>query len=197
LRSYAIPEDAVPVTTDAKNMVQAGDLQEITIDVASRATSAAPTYLPQVDWKGLSFWDGGLLNNNPINQLWDNRYDLVKQHELAPTVSVVVSLGTSWSTPKKPGLLRLVNLISKASSFMTNVEAKHRDFKRYLNRVKGRVDQNANTMYYRFNTPTEKLEISLHEYLKIKDLKDCTTKYLALKTTQDDILACAKLLVGI
>lgn len=39
--------------------------------------------------------DGGLLNNNPIDQVWDARFDLVEPQQPAPDVSVVVSLGTT------------------------------------------------------------------------------------------------------
>src|ERR1700753_2168724 len=88
--------------------------------------------------KNLTFWDSGLLNKHPVNQLWDCRYSLVGLHDVAPTISVVLSLGTSWSTAKPPGPFRFVDMISKATSFMTNTEAKHRDFQRYLNRVRDR-----------------------------------------------------------
>jgi len=196
LRSYDTPEDAKPISWDAKAAAEDNGLAKIPITIAARATSAAPTYLPQVTWENMNFWDGGLLNNNPINQLWDNRYDLVKQHRPAPKVSVVLSLGTSWSDPKKPGLLRLVNVVGKASSFMTNVEAKNRDFARYLNRARGRVDANRNTRYYRFNTPTNNVEIALHEYLKMDKLIEFTNTFLSHETTQKDIENCAKLLIG-
>ncbi|KAF9273494.1 hypothetical protein BGZ74_004751, partial [Mortierella antarctica] len=74
--------DFTPSLVD-KVLLQGRD--EISIGLTVKATSAAPTYFPEVVWKpksvekslwekkgaenGLVFWDGGLLNNNPINQL--------------------------------------------------------------------------------------------------------------------------------
>ncbi|KAJ6050172.1 uncharacterized protein N7446_005589 [Penicillium canescens] len=42
-------------------------LNHTTINEAVGATSAAPTYMPEVEIQGLRCWDGGLLNNNPID----------------------------------------------------------------------------------------------------------------------------------
>ena len=67
LRNYDPPFPAVPVSAGARDL----DVSIITIKEAARATSAAPTYLKQADIQGLNFWDGGLLNNNPIVQVWD------------------------------------------------------------------------------------------------------------------------------
>lgn len=57
-RSYDPPSDV----TDTK-------FADITVKEAALATSAAPTYLPKVKIMNEKFWDGGLLNNNPINQV--------------------------------------------------------------------------------------------------------------------------------
>ncbi|KAF9271719.1 hypothetical protein BGZ74_005709, partial [Mortierella antarctica] len=81
LRSYKTTDS----TTSFVDKVLLKGQDEITIGLNVRATSAAPTYFPEEVWKpdniedglwesegakdGLKFWDGGLLNNNPINQL--------------------------------------------------------------------------------------------------------------------------------
>lgn len=195
LRSYVAPKDAKPVSSGAKKLSDEGELEGISIGLAARATSAAPTYLPQVKWKSLIFWDGGLLNNNPIDQVWASRYDLVGPHDLAPTVSVVLSLGTSWSTPKPAKNYSFIGTVNRITSFATNTEAKHRDFQRYLNRIRDRIDENANTQYFRFNTPTGSDVIYLDDYLKMGELKTYTEKYLSTPEVQEQVKACAELLV--
>jgi len=67
---------------------------EATISLTTCATSAAPTYFPEVKWKNLVFWDRGLLNNNPVDQLWAARYDLVEPND--PKISYVLSLGYGY-----------------------------------------------------------------------------------------------------
>jgi predicted acylesterase/phospholipase RssA len=95
-RTYDAPADAEPVSGSAKDRFGSGTLAKIPITEAALATSAAPTYLPEVIWERLKFWDGGLLNNNPINQLWAARYDLAATTTDPPSpIDCVVSLGTS------------------------------------------------------------------------------------------------------
>ena len=67
-RSYRLPGDSRPQSETAQNI----DHDNITIKEACRATSAAPTYLPPLKVPGrdrtmITFWDGGLLNNNPVD----------------------------------------------------------------------------------------------------------------------------------
>lgn len=103
------------------------ELDSISIETAACATSAAPTYLPEVVWgkiKKLRFWDGGLLNNDPIDQLWAARFELVKAKDPEPDVSCIVSLGTGWSTEQSRWRwFRLVNTLTTATSFMINTRA--------------------------------------------------------------------------
>lgn len=132
-RSYVPRRDAEPISAGAKGASRDRKLENVSISVAARATSAAPTYLPEVIWEGLKFWDGGLLNNNPIHQLWAARYDLAAEHAPAPPISCILSLGTRWSKERPASVFRFFNTISQTSSFITNTEAKHRDFQRELN----------------------------------------------------------------
>lgn len=195
LRSYETPADAIPVTDDAREAFQNGLLQ-MTISVAARATSAAPTYLPEVKYGTppspvLRFWDGGLLNNNPINQLWRARYDLVEHESPAPPVSCVLSLGTSWSTATSWSPFRLINTVTTAASFITNTESKHMDFKRFINCVRGRPGSAENIKYFRFNAPTNKKTFNLDDYKKMPLLKKITTDWLE-QEVDGKIGECAK-----
>ena len=214
MRSYPMPKNAEPVSQDGRELYDAGEIEQITIKVATRATSAAPTYFPparidKMGGKSSEFWDGGLLNNNPIDQLWRARLDLVGDTAPPPKVTCVLSLGTSWSSADPPGFLDkwswlkaainaiawipgVPNLMAKLSPvqetvpFLTNTEAKHLDFERYVNRMRGRAKEpEAKTAYFRFNTPTGKVYIDMADYTKMEKLSDITKEWLKPDKKQD------------
>ncbi len=193
------------------------DIDGMSISIAARATSAAPTYFPDVklnlkEGGKVSFWDGGLLNNNPIDQLWRARLDLVKEDELAPKVSCVLSLGASWSEKGPPSFLDIplvgsgvkkviklawpwISSAEKSIAFLTNTEAKHLDFARYINRISHRnADPDAKTQYFRFNTPTKDLYIDLADYKKMDQLVDITQDWLKEPDQVEKIERVAQLL---
>ena len=184
------------MTDDAKEASQKGVLANMSISVAARATSAAPTYLPEVVYQGLRFWDGGLLNNNPINQLWRARYDLVGHKEAAPPISCVLSLGTSWSTVKSSSPFRFFNTVTTAAAFLTNTESKHVDFKRLINRITGRPGSGQNIKYFRFNTPTDKETFNLDDYQKMPRLKALTQDWVKRPDVDKQIRECAESLLA-
>lgn len=195
LRNYDPPFAPLPVSAGAKDL----NFNAITIKEAARATSAAPTYLKQVNIQGLNFWDGGLLNNNPIDQIWDNRYDLVARERQSPHIRCILSLGTThpdYDPNKKPPgrfVARFFNTVSQTVAFVTNTEAKHRDFERNMRqRNRRRPDRPAG--YFRFNATTEKEEFDLSDYLKMPKLCDYTDKYLKNPDVDRMIDECAALL---
>lgn len=171
--------------------------QNIRIKEAARATSAAPTYLPPMLIEGYEFWDGGLLNNNPIDQVWSSRYDLVGPTEV-PVVSCVVSIGTSWSTSNPTSSIffkRFLNTVSAAISFATNTEAKHMDFKLNIERINQRhISERGPTEYFRFNTPTGKEKFYLDDWQKMPRLVKLTRDYLRDDQTRERINTCAEML---
>ncbi|KAK5446542.1 hypothetical protein LTS15_009881 [Exophiala xenobiotica] len=192
-RSYDPPRDAEPVTSG----VNVGDFADVTILEAARATSAAPTYLPEMIIKGHRFWDGGLLNNNPIDQVWDARYDLARTTTQTPVVSCVVSIGTGWSESKPSSSVffkRFLNTISQAVSFATNTEAKHRDFERNIRRMNERLPPSEQTKYFRFNAPTGTEIFNLDDWQRMYRLKELTLKYLEQSDTRAKINDCAQAL---
>src|ERR1700712_2984017 len=125
LRSYPMPKYGQPVSQEGKELNEAGGIEKITIKTATRATSAAPTYFPPVAMYGAKtgvteFWDGGLLNNNPIDQLWRARLDLVGPEDAPPKVACVLSLGTSWSDADPPCLLSKWPMVKKTIDWITS-----------------------------------------------------------------------------
>jgi hypothetical protein len=237
MRSYLPPSDALPY---AKTELDLDDdtIRNVTIKDAVRATSAAPMYFPELPLKtsksSVIFWDGGVLNNNPIDQLWRARLDLVSDTDPAPKIACVLSVGTSfcsipkaelgfmtglkaWFEPVVPkenfilagGRAALGALIvpildiwsrpvSKAVAFLTNTDAKHVDFGRYIARMKNRSGEaDKGTQYFRFNCPTGEKEIDMASASEMKSLQGMTETWL--KTDAEHIKKIedvAKLLVN-
>ncbi|PVH67650.1 FabD/lysophospholipase-like protein [Cadophora sp. DSE1049] len=203
-RSYSAPPDAEPISSQATLAL----METISISTAACATSAAPTFLPVVEWKGLKFWDGGLLNNNPIHQLWAARYDLAikaadsadsadaaESEDLAspePPIGCIVSLGTSWSSAVPSSPFRFINTVSRVVPFTTNTEAKNLDFRRELNRINARLPPKDHTAYFRFNTPTVDETFNLDDYQQMARLEKLTEVYLEVAGVHSDIMECAK-----
>ncbi|KAH7253235.1 hypothetical protein MRS44_015605 [Fusarium solani] len=169
---------------------------KVTISLATRATSAAPTYFPEVtfpegtpkskDNERLVFWDGGLLNNNPIDQLWYSRYELTQPHEPPPAISCVISLGTGYTKPDSPSesWFQLVGVAAEVMEFSTNTNAKAKDFTRHMTTLNLR-GEHKDTKYVRLNPSLGKSEIGLADYTKIKELKAMAQKYLTDKRNQE------------
>jgi hypothetical protein len=187
-RSYKLPSDSCPRSETAKQI----DHDNITIKEACRGTSAAPTYLPAMEIPSqtgtmIKFWDGGLLNNNPVDQVWDARYDLpaarvtndkgeVKYVE--PVVSCVVSIGASYCPPSPPKSARdLLNVLLTTIGFATNTEAKHWDFMGNNIRRNARLDPKEQTRYFRYNAPASR-DINLDDYQQMSLLETDTMAYL-------------------
>ncbi|KAM6505846.1 hypothetical protein FSOLCH5_014022 [Fusarium solani] len=169
---------------------------KVTISLATRATSAAPTYFPEVtfpegtpkskDNERLVFWDGGLLNNNPIDQLWYSRYELTQPHEPPPAISCVISLGTGYTKPDSPSesWFQLVGVAAEVMEFSTNTNAKAKDFTRHMTTLNLR-GEHKDTKYVRLNPSLGKSEIGLADYTKIKELKAMAQKYFTDKRNQE------------
>lgn len=209
-RSYDPPADGYPVSTAARGAW----FSRISILEACRATSAAPTYFPPMDievntaaqglpekLKTFTFWDGGVLNNNPIDQVWDARFDLAANTSDTPVVSCVLSVGTSFADTKPNiGGWRLQNLIytvTQLMSFVTNTEARHQDFERNIHRMNQRLPEDQRTKYFRFNVPTGNEEFPMDDWQKMPKLKQMTRDYLAKPEVRKKIEECAQVLAGV
>ncbi|KDN60568.1 hypothetical protein CSUB01_11284 [Colletotrichum sublineola] len=161
-----------------------GQPRQITISIATRATSAAPTYFPEIKWpegqkETLTFWDGGLLNNNPVDQLWYSRYDLVQPGEPDPEISCVISLGTGWIKADSPSnyWFNITGVLSTVVIFSTNTNAKAKDFTRHMTTLNN-SEKYAKTKYVRFNPSLKNENIGLADYHKMDLLKSLAREYV-------------------
>ena len=183
----------------AANNIMKDNQEKITISLAARATSAAPTFFPEVSFpeqkpgepkieekKTLKFWDGGLLNNNPIDQLWYARYEIVHPEEPPPAISCVISLGTGWVRAASPSdsTFQLLGVASGVMDFATNTNAKGKDFTRHMEQLKRRSEFK-NSRYFRFQPKLGTEVIGLADYTRMEDLKVLTHKYIKEDNTPE------------
>lgn len=179
MRSYL--DNNVYASSIVNDAMKAGR-EQVTISLATRATSAAPTFFPEVNFTvgktKLTFWDGGLLNNNPIDQLWYAKYELAQPEEPVP-VSCVISLGTGYVKPGSPAnsWFELVGVASSVMDFATNTNAKGKDFSRHMTMLNKRPEY-ANTKYLLFNPSLGFHQIGLADYTKMGLLKELSLKYV-------------------
>jgi predicted acylesterase/phospholipase RssA len=187
LRSYIPPSDA-----------GSSDFSDVDVTSAACATSAAPTFLPSVMINGVNFWDGGLLNNNPINQVWEARYDLAAPlpplHKVAeePIVSCVVSIGTGYHKETTELPRGFFDTLSTTISHAMNTKAKDEDFRRSLHRQNLRKPEDQRTIYFRFNAPLRE-SINIDDWQKMPVLEKDTNIWLNGEG-QELIRECTRLL---
>lgn len=201
LRSYE------PVLLDHENYksslthkIMKANQDKVTISLAARATSAAPTFFPEVTFpakqafsklsaeekkKNLVFWDGGLLNNNPIDQLWYARYELVEHISPSPQISCVISLGTGYIQAESPASawFHLTGVVSSVMDFSTNTNAKAKDFTRHMDRLKFRPEHKK-SQYVRLN-PRLVTNIGLADYTRMEELRTLTIAYIKEAGSQE------------
>lgn len=167
--------------------------------------------------------DGGLLNNNPVERVWDARHELGTVNGKAPYVSVIVSLGTAKTqlkplAPEVPELRGgnlldwVVNSVKRfvtapgtaietfnaVVELATNTEEPHRDFKqRNFYRNLARKDKpETQTEYFRFNA-----EIPRDRYIKLDNVKGMdglkadTQAWLSKAEASEMVTKCAQSLM--
>lgn len=116
------------------------------------------------------FWDGGLLNNNPVDQVWAARNELDER-----PVVCLLSVGASYadSLGQETNLLKLGLAVTE---YATNTEGKHKDFE-----AKWKSMQTLcypSFLYARLNVPTGNDKIAMDKVEHIGLLKQKTREYL-------------------
>jgi hypothetical protein len=134
--------------------------------------------------KGVKFWDGGLVNNNPIDEVWNERGYLFPHQ---PTTCVII-LGTGVTEQRPPK--SILPVIGKGKRILENVT----DVQRVHIRFKGQME-NERVEYFRFNPNTANDDIGLADYKKLDTLERHTISYLSREEVKTQISRCALLLV--
>lgn len=200
LRSYSpVLLDKAHYKPSVTSTIMKSSAPKLTISLAARATSAAPTFFPEVHFpnptpsklsdadkkSNLVFWDGGLLNNNPIDQLWYARYELVEHIAPSPRISCVISLGTGYIPAESPGAawFHLTGVVSSVMDFSTNTNAKAKDFTRHMERLRFREEYKG-SQYVRLN-PRLGVKIGLADYTRMEELRVLTRGYIEDQASQE------------
>ena len=130
---------------------------------------------------GVKYWDGGVENNNPINEVFtENGGNRVK---------CCVSLGTGMSERKEnKGFIPVFGRVKRLAKILTQTETNH---KRYKERL-----ATEGVPYFRFNPTTKQDDIGLDEYKRLDVLEKHTRNYLAREDIAADIKRAALILAG-
>lgn len=173
-----------------------GDIDTCAIWEAGRATSAAPLYFPtmKVVVKGVEneYFDGGMISNNPIQDLKQEiSYEFNSQQP-----QCVISLGTGKVDKAAEDRSFGSKLLKWATggfgkigwtllTLATDTEAKHleimdedeyRDFRKN---------------YYRFNVEGNMGSIGLDQWKRMPEMRHATEAYLDSQSIADLIIQCA------
>jgi hypothetical protein len=172
---------------------------QCTIWEAARATSAAPTFFPPIQFSkhnGGEFIDAGVGCNNPTKILIKEAksYCYLKGY-IAIRPTCLVSIGT--------GQRDLVQLHRAASAFWfkdrtgLSIAPVLRDIATDCENTHDEValsylDDNAANVYYRFSVPQGLQQIVLDEWDKAREIRTYTDKYMRLNQTDHELLECVR-----
>jgi len=153
-----------------------------TIVQAARATSAAPTFFEPVKLDvGVTLRDGGLLNNNPLDELISEV--TTKREFSGKQIACIVSLGTGIMKPKIQGD-RLAAVAQSCVDIATNTETTHKKFKERECGAGGRF----RNKYFRFNVAQGVQDVTLEEWQAMDDMWVLTYEYLT--TIEEELSGC-------
>ncbi|KAF2202719.1 kinase subdomain-containing protein [Delitschia confertaspora ATCC 74209] len=171
LRSYTLPDEP--------------DIQA-TICQAALATSAATTFFDPVSIGDLSFADGGLGANNPVDEVEGEASNIwcSETRDLKPLVKCFISVGTG-NPGKKPFEDSIVKLLGQTVVQVATETEKTE--KRFIDRWAQHFDQKR---YFRFNVEQGLQNIGLHEYKKKGAIQAATGSYMTHMTQKFRVRAC-------
>jgi hypothetical protein len=182
----AIVKSRLPQDEKERLRAPTAEFTEYTIWQAARATSAAPFYFPTAVIGRKRFWDGGLANNNPVQEVWAEAQGLFR----ARPANCIISLGTGFSERKpRRSLLPVLGRGKKILKNVTNTERPHL-------RVAEEAG-NRGVPYYRFNPSTAQDQIGLADHKLLDALEEHTVNFLGGQEVQAEIRRCAELLAHV
>ena len=139
---------------------------------AGRATSAAPVFFApiQIGDLGSTFADGGLRNNNPIQELKIEARQIWPDESTHPW-GVFVSIGTGEQTPKdlEPGIKPLIEALF---SIATDARMKVFEF------VENNPELVKAGRLFRFNVPLGMDDIGMERWQEKAAIESATERYL-------------------
>lgn len=213
-RTYYFPDPQLLSNPRRRTMKNHGEAPSLPIWQVARATSAAPGYFREIKISTprgcIRFKDGGFGTNNPTKEAY---LDIIDKHGGQSKIDIIISIGTG-QTPldlfaRRPGNIRNAIANCKALIKLPSITLNsHHDMLRFVERDGGEEQFH----YYRFEGGEPLGEIALdewksHHFTKLTGHQDVpgfktirkievgTAAYLQQHQVQQDLAACAKLLV--
>ena len=165
----------------------------ITIVDAALATSAASIFFDRVQIGDRFFRDGATGSNNPIDDVWieaENLWNSDDDAVINDMLGCLLSVGTG-----NPGMRPLQEKSWKFLSetlvqIATDTEQKAEKFEH----VHRNLLKISDRRYYRFNVEQGLQDVGLEEYKLKGQIETATEEYLAKRTQENEIRACAQIL---
>jgi predicted acylesterase/phospholipase RssA len=145
---------------------------------ACRATSAAPLYFPPIDINGHTYYDGGVISNNPIKDV----YEEAEAEGLENGVQAIVSIGTGKPLQLNPGR-SAYDTLSYAVKRMTGTESDHLEFSKR---------PEAKDTYFRFNEEYELHKINMADWKQVGRVEELALGYVSQPHIKTMIDQCAR-----
>jgi len=152
--------------------------------MVARATSAAPSYLRDVDIEGRKFVDGAIGFNNPTEELHDEVEYLYGEK----ASSLVLSIGTGTGPPHSSKFKGGFGVVKDALGEMTDCEKIHQNM--------DRRSQRENFEYQRFNVKNDMGKIKIGAYKELPTIKEKTERYLQESNVDERLRTVARILVA-
>ena len=161
-----------------------------TICEVARATSAATTFFEDViigPYRS-RYTEGGLVSNNPINQVWSEAQDIWCREEgnLQEKAKCIVSIGTG-NPGVKPLSDTYLKLSSSSMDLVTQTEKTAGEFERIHRDLLISPQR-----YFRFNVERGLEDIGLAEYEKYSTLDSVTNLYMNSQEMKMVVRSCAQ-----
>jgi hypothetical protein len=155
---------------------------------AARATLAAPSFFEPVVIDGITFYDGGLGDNNPSIEAWEEIRDIWKPRKdsIADILSCFISIGCG-----DPGLQTIEKSAFKfLSESLVNIATETNRTATRFHNANGELFREKKCM--RFNVEQGLQSVGMEEYKERNKIKNAAEKYITTPTTIDDTYAVAK-----
>jgi len=147
---------------------------------ACRATSAALTFFEPITIGKSRYSDGGLLENNPVQQVHGEASEVFEDRE---QILISLGTGTTKSTKFDPNLLTVADSLARLA---TDTERTADAFYRREDAKAAKAGQ-----YFRFNVPGLG-DIGLEESARLHDIELETEKYLNNPEVGQKVVSCVQ-----
>ncbi len=163
---------------------------DCTILEAGSATAAAPLFFEEVTFQpcGITFVDGALKRNNPINELVRETNSIRAWH--GREIGCIVSLGTGWTDPSEVPA-RLDKFLRKCVELATNSD----DIADQFAKSPFGKELSNTSRYFRFSVQQGMSALQMDDWKQTDLMDGLTNEYLGKPLTSPLIERCTESLL--